>query len=767
MPDLPRPVEQVRSRSAIARLQDVVAERGAASVIHAGRRVDVPAAGLSVGREDDNDVVVSSPSASRHHARVVPAAGRWFVADLESTNGTLLNGERLRGEARWLQSGDTIVVGGEVLRFVVEQAAADGGTVPARIPLTGRLTIGRGSGNDVQLPGPAVSGAHAEIVVQDGRVEVVDRGSRSGTRVNGTLVERAVVEPGAEIGVGPYRFVFDGTSFIPRDDTGALRLEAEAISVAIRDKVLLDRLSLSVEPGELVAIVGESGSGKSTLLKLLAGVSTPTAGSIRLSGDPVGSRLAEIGYLPQDEIVHPRLTVLESLRYSARLRLPPDSSEPEIDEAVRAALAAVALEHVAEQRVSRLSGGQRKRVGLATELLSHPGILFLDEPTTGLDVGLERQMMDLFRSLAAIGDHAVVLVTHATHSLDRVDKLCVLGRGGQLCFAGPPTEALEFFGAKAYEDIYVALQERPASEWRADFDRRRAAPEPAPEQATPAGGNRLARFDPRLRALQARVLTARYVTTFLRDRLNLLLLVAQAPVLGITLLLLFKRNLFGPPGVGTPLVATQLVFLLVMITIWLGALDASREIVKERAIFARERAMGVTIGPYLLAKLAVLFTLVLAQALILLGLTAALRPFHEGFGAYLEVFAVLAFAGFAAIGMGLFVSSVAQNEDQATALAPVAMTVQLLVGGGIVTVKSMTWLMAAVSATSFGRWAFEGAGKSLHMNARFLADPSARSNQYGLQFFTLGIGETLGLLAGFTALFLAAIALILARRRPG
>ncbi len=95
------------------------------------------------------------------------------------------------------------------------------------------------------------------------------------------------------------------------------------------------------------------------------------------------------------------------------------------------------------------------------------------------------------------------------------------------------------------------------------------------------------------------------------------------------------------------------------------------------------------------------------------------------------------------------------------------MTVQLLVGGGIVTVKSMTWLMAAVSATSFGRWAFEGAGRSLHMNARFLADPSARSNQYGLQFFTLGIGETLGLLAGFTALFLAAIALILARRRPG
>jgi ABC transport system ATP-binding/permease protein len=574
--------------------------------------------------------------------------------------------------------------------------------------------------------------------------------------------------PGAEIGVGPYNLVFDGSSFIPRDDSGALRLEAEGVTVSVRNKVLLDRLSLDVQPGEFVAMIGESGSGKTTLLKVLAGVSKPTAGSIHLSGDPVESRLAEIGYLPQDEIVHPRLTVLESLRYSARLRLPHDSSDAEIDEAVGHAVAAVSLEHVAEQRVSQLSGGQRKRVGLATELLNNPGILFLDEPTTGLDVGLERQMMELFRSLAAVGRHAVIVVTHATHSLDQVDRLCVMGRGGHLCFEGTPHDALEFFAAKSFEDVYLALQKRHAAEWRGDFERERPPHPPLPEHAPPPGRYRLRRGNPRARSLHARVLTSRYLKVFVRDRLNLFILLMQAPVLAIGSLLLFQRNVLAPPGHGMPLAATQLVFLLVITTIWLGAIDASREIVKERAIFARERAVGVAIGPYLVSKTVVLFALVVIQSTILLSLAAAIRPFHEPLRIYLEVYGILALAGLAAVGLGLLVSGLAQTEDQATALTPVAMITQLFFSGAIVTVKTMTGVMAAVSVTSFSRWAFEGAGTTVDMNARFLGDPIARlQNPYGLSFFKVGAGETYGILAGFMILFFLLTALALNRKRPG
>src|SRR5262249_15868205 len=153
----------------------------------------------------------------------------------------------------------------------------------------------------------------------------------------------------------------------------------------------------------------------------------------------------------------------------------------------------------------------------------------------------------------------------------------------------------------------------------------------------------------------------RYLKVFMRDRLNLAILLLQAPVLGIGLLLLFKPDLFAAPSQGgTPLVGTQLLFLLAMITIWLGAVDASREIVKEKAIFARERAMGVSVGPYLLSKVAILFSLVLVQAAILLILTAIIRPFHEPFSTYLEVFGILCVAGFASVAMGLLISCVAQ-----------------------------------------------------------------------------------------------------------
>jgi len=734
--------------------------------IHAGRRIDVPAAGLTIGRETGNDVVVSAPLASKHHARIVPSQGRWFLADLGSGSGTFLNGERLRGEARWLSTGDAIAVGGEIVRFLNDEPGASTGET--RIRVGERVTIGRDLTNGIQLRGPCVSGVHAEIVASGDRIELIDRGSRSGTRVNGSIVRRAELTPGCEIGVGPYSLIFDGETLTPRDDSGALRLEAQDVRMSLRGKVLLERLSLAIAPGELVAVIGESGSGKSTLLKVLAGVSRPTEGSILLSGDRVESRLSEIGYLPQDEIVHPRLTVVESLRYSARLRLPYDSSSEEIDQAVQGALAAVSLAHVGAQRVGQLSGGERKRVGLATELLSSPGILFLDEPTTGLDVGLERQMMELFRSLAAVGRHAVVVVTHATHSLDRVDKLLVMGRGGYLCFAGTPAEALEFFAVGSFEDAYIALKSRPAAEWCNDFERAADVPPSLQPSSTPPAHARLSGADPRVLGIQTRALTARYLKAFLRDKVNLSILLLQTPVLGIALLLLFKPAVFGPPGRGAPLVATQLVFLLVMITIWLGAVDASREIVKERAIFGRERAVGVSIGAYLLSKIAVLFSLILLQAAILLGLTAILRPFYEPVGTYLDVFGILAVTGFAAVGMGLLVSSVAQNEDQATALAPVAMTVQLLVGGGIVTVKSMTGVMAAFSATSFGRWAFEAVGTTLHMNGRVIAAgiPQAQ-NQYGLTFFRLGAGEAYGLLVGFSALFFATIAVILARRKPG
>ncbi len=152
--------------------------------------------------------------------------------------------------------------------------------------------------------------------------------SATSGRVNGTRLNREFVKgkvpltPGAEIGIGPFRLVFDGSRFVHRDDRGALRLTAEDISTVIGDKTILNRASITVEPGEFVVIIGASGSGKTTLVKALAGVTSPSGGEVKVSGEPVATRLTDIGYVPQDEIVHRRLTVEEALRFSAALRLP-------------------------------------------------------------------------------------------------------------------------------------------------------------------------------------------------------------------------------------------------------------------------------------------------------------------------------------------------------------------------------------------------------------------------------------------------------------
>ena len=300
-----------------------------ATVLHAGERFVLLKGVWAIGRLPDNDLAIAKDAVSRHHARIEAVQGGYRITDLGGHNGTQLNGERFHDESRWLANGDTIVIGGEVLRFLTGEETRLGSAPQA--PVSGtqvvqlakrHLTLGRDRSNDLVLEDPNVSRFHAEVARLDDRVAVRDLGSRNGTRVNGELVRTAVLEPGSEVGIGPYRLVFDGSAFVARSEQGALRLDAEGVAMRVGDKQILAETTLSVEPGQLVAFIGESGSGKTTLLKALAGVTTPTSGSVSVNGEPVGARLTDIGYLPQDEIVHPDLTVTESLRYSARLRLP-------------------------------------------------------------------------------------------------------------------------------------------------------------------------------------------------------------------------------------------------------------------------------------------------------------------------------------------------------------------------------------------------------------------------------------------------------------
>ena len=248
-----------------------------ATVLHAGERIVLVTGSFTIGRLPDNDLAIAEEAVSRYHARIEAAQGGYRITDLGRRHGTQLNGERFRGEARWLSNADTIVIGGEVLRFLAGEETRLG---TPHTPLSGtqlvqlakrQLTIGRDTSNDVVLQDPNVSRFHAEVArLDDGRVAIRDLASRNGTRVDGELVRTALLEPGSEVGIGPYRLVFDGTAFVARSEQGALRLDAEAVAMQVGSKQILAETTLSVQPGELVAFIGESGSGKTTLLKALA-----------------------------------------------------------------------------------------------------------------------------------------------------------------------------------------------------------------------------------------------------------------------------------------------------------------------------------------------------------------------------------------------------------------------------------------------------------------------------------------------------------------
>jgi len=216
--------------------------------------------------------------------------------------------------------------------------------------------------------------------------------------------------------------------------------------------LVLDRLSLEVEPGVVTGLLGPSGSGKSTLLRAIVGVQRVAGGRIDVLGRPSGSASlrSRIGYLTQAPSIYPDLTVAENLRYFGRiLQLP----ARRIDEV----LSAVGLVRERDRVVQRLSGGQRARVSLATALLGDPEVFVLDEPTVGLDPLLRRDLWDLFGRLAAAG--ATMLVSsHVMDEADRCDTLMLL-REGRLLATGTPAELRARTGADRLDDAFARLIE--------------------------------------------------------------------------------------------------------------------------------------------------------------------------------------------------------------------------------------------------------------------------------------------------------------------
>jgi ABC-type multidrug transport system ATPase subunit len=626
-----------------------------------------------------------------------------------------------------------------------QTATSDGPTrdaAPRSIPLAADVVrLGRDPESDVVVDDVLVSRRHAEIRrTDDDRYEVVDLHSHNGTFVNGRPVYRALLDELDLVAVGRNSYRLVAGRLEESVDTGQVAYAARELTVRLADgdRVLLDRVSFSLDAGSMVAVIGPSGAGKSTLLGALTGFRPATEGTVvyddRNLYDNYDALRRRIGYVPQDDIVHPQLTVARALEFAADIRFPGDMTSAERRARVAEVLAELGLEHRAGTRISQLSGGERKRVSVGLELLTAPALLFLDEPTTGLDPSSERRLMELFRTLAD-GGRTVFVVTHSMQSLRLCDRVLALAPGGQVAYFGPPQLLLAYFDREHLADVFGDLG-APVDDGDAGWSERfrghpyhatyvqRGAAVPAAGDETPAVMPGAPRAGHRDRWRQFTTLTRRYAAVLAADRRNLALLLGQAPLLGLLLLVaLPARQLgFAPPSELRLISQGSLVLLVVVLTVsWLGMSNAVREIAKELPIYRRERAAGLAPSAYLGSKVVVLGTLTIVQAAVLVGLAVSTQdgPPHAvllGWGPG-ELMAVGALTGIAAMAIGLLISALAKTADRATSVLPIALVFLLVLAlGGVFPQVGDKPVLKQLGYVASTRWGFAGMASTADLN---------------------------------------------------
>jgi ABC-type multidrug transport system ATPase subunit/pSer/pThr/pTyr-binding forkhead associated (FHA) protein len=603
-----------------------------------------------VGRSETADVCVLDPTCSRHHFRILRRAGRHHVEPLNSVNPTYLNGQPVTRPVP-LEHGAVLQAGRTRFQFLLrpagpgtaqqavkspplsEPATMRAGGGPAsdatlggqHFPLTGLMVIGREPGRvQIHLPHPQVSRLHARITLQGQSAILTDLGSANGTYVNGQRIASVTLRPGDHVDIGPYALQFTGTALVPRPRFDNVELVARGVRRVVRDRdtgqplTLLDGITLVIRPREFVCLLGPSGSGKTTLLSALSCRTTPDAGATLLNGRDLHGNFEalkqDIAVVPQKDALHDSLAVGRALWYTARLRLPPDTSKGEIEEGLAEMLETVGLSARRATVIRHLSGGQVKRASLANEILCKPSLLFLDEVTSGLDEQTDREMMNLFRSLADAGKTVVCI----THSLANVERTChlvvVLTAGGKLAFVGKPAEALKYFSIERLGDVYDRLAEQPAEHWQQLFLKSalwqryvgqrlpaETAPPPAPSSAAAGSRQRL-----RLFLRQTALVTRRYLAIWSGDTRALLAMAGQALVVAVLLGLLYPNLHKVADPIEHARQTLNLMFLLAVSSFWFGCNNSAKEIVKERTIYTRERDFNLLVGSYYTSKLLVL-----------------------------------------------------------------------------------------------------------------------------------------------------------------
>ena len=694
---------------------------------------------LTIGSGKDNDIIYDLPMVSSKHAKIKISGKTAELEDLESSNGTFVNSRHNRISKITISPDDVVFFGS--YRVPASKLINAGNTVDEKESATmcvqnKPIVLGRDASCDEVIPHPLVSRRHASFGVLNDKLYVEDLNSGNGTFVNGKKVLGTInVSPGDIIQIASFSYCVQSNGVLTRANTqDNLSIEAESVSITLGGTPLLENISLTICPGEFVGLMGPSGAGKTLLLSALNGYLPPTSGRILINGQDLYANYdifrGQIGYVPQDDIVHSTLTVSEALYYTARLRMPSDTTDDEIKARIEGVLAQLELtgqKNVligsAEQR--GISGGQRKRVNLAMELITEPSLLILDEPTSGLSSEDTLNVMKLLRGLADKG--MTILMTIHQPSLEayqQMDNLILVAkdanakRPGRLAFYGPAyPDAIQFFRTPDKHSqpdipdlILSGLAAKPADEWISKYKQSPYFEEFIENRSGNHEGGQITEDKiaegPAELIQQASTLTRRGIAIKLRDKVNTAILLLQAPVVASLIVMVYSKASDSLSEENCQKVSADIahaIFFLCIAALWFGCSNSAREIVSELAIYKRERMVNLKIICYLISKFSVLGVFCAFQCICLFMIVDYGCDLGTPILWLLPMLFLISMVG---VGVGLTISAFSKTSEVALGMLPLVIIPMVLLGGGVKPVHENE-AIEPIAIIVPSRWAFE------------------------------------------------------------
>lgn len=507
-------------------------------------------------------------------------------------------------------------------------------------------------------------------------------------------------------------------------------------------------INISEEQGKLVGIMGASGAGKTTLMNVLSGINAPSSGEVLINGVNLHKEKSYlegvIGYIPQDDLLIEELTVFENLYYCAKLCFR-DYSKATLTELVDQTLKNLGLYDRKDLTVGSplnkmISGGQRKRLNIALELIREPSILFVDEPTSGLSSRDSENVMDLLRELVLKGKLIFVVIHQPSSEIYKMfDKMVILDTGGYLVYYGNPVEAVEYFkkadnqinsdegecpvcGNVNPETIFNIIETQVVDEYGNYTDKRKVTP---PEWETlykekiqnpkhpdseeyPPGDLHIPNW-----FTQCKIYLTRDALSKISNMQYVLLNLLEAPLLGFILSYLIRY--IADPNSNVYIFRDnenfpRYVFMSIVVSLFLGLTVSAEEIFKDRKILKREKFLNLSRSSYLVSKISILIVIGLIQSFLftLIGNSLLSVP-----GMFFEYWLTLFLVFILASMIGLNVSQTFNSAVTIYILIPFILIPMMALGGAMFTFDKLNRTIGSVGKVPViadmmpSKWAYE------------------------------------------------------------